>query len=83
MSVLEPEVDDYAARGICTGCYMKFDYKGECPECDSIEEDEDDGEYPNEDEEVIWGLVTFGPKNEFAHERTLVALEDKDVDNDK
>ena len=30
----EPEWNDYAARGICTGCYKYFDYKGECPECD-------------------------------------------------
>jgi len=36
----ETEVNDYAARDICTGCYMKFDYKGECPECDSEEEDD-------------------------------------------
>jgi hypothetical protein len=40
-SMPEPEVNDYAARDICTGCYMKFDYKGECPECDSEEDDED------------------------------------------
>lgn len=79
----EPEVDDYAARNICTGCYMEFDYKGECPECESKEEEEeDDNEYPNEDEEVIWGLVTFGPNNEFSHERELVAKEDRHIDAD-
>ena len=36
----EPEWDDYAARGICTSCYRKFDYKDECPEC--MQEDDDE-----------------------------------------
>jgi hypothetical protein len=44
MSIPEPKWDDYAARDICTDCYMKFDYKGECPECDSKEEDEVDND---------------------------------------
>ena len=44
MRIPEPEWNDYAARGICTGCYMKFDYKGECPECDSEEENEMDND---------------------------------------
>ena len=54
MSIPEPKWDDYAARDICTGCYMKFDYKGECPECDSEEEEE----------EPLQGIVTFGKKDD-------------------
>ena len=31
----EPVWDDYAARGICTGCYIALDYKEGCPDCDA------------------------------------------------
>lgn len=36
----QPVLDDYVAQGICPNCYIRFDYKGECPDCDR--EDEDD-----------------------------------------
>ena len=32
-------LDDYVARGICTGCYVSLGHFDECPDCSELEDE--------------------------------------------
>jgi hypothetical protein len=55
----EVVLDDYVARGICTGCYTRLDYKEGCPDCD--EQCQKCGEYMWTTDESTWKKVDDEP----------------------
>ena len=52
-------LDDYAAQGKCSNCYMTLDYKEGCPDCDDTCQKCD--EYMWQFDESTWKTVDDEP----------------------
>jgi hypothetical protein len=52
-------LDDYVARGICTGCYKEFDHLQGCPDCDA--KCQQCGDYMFHNEEQLQKMVDDEP----------------------